>query len=84
VTRLKMYAAAVSVAALLAGILVNLYVLPAFMLLATPGVLFGLMAAGNTPDHNTVLIFLGNWFFYSLIFVALAEFARMFRRMRTR
>jgi hypothetical protein len=56
--------------------------MPEFTLPALPGVALGLMAAGNTPDNNNVIIFFGNWFSYALVFVVCAEIVLIFRRRR--
>ena len=80
--RLKLYALAVIVAAAFSWVLCSVYAMPEFILPALPGVMLGLMAAGNTPENNNVIIFFGNWFFYSLLFVVCAEIALIFRRGR--
>jgi hypothetical protein len=82
--RQQLYLLAVVVAGVLSWILVNVNVMPTFTLLATPGVLLGLMAAGNTPDDNRGFIFFGNSCFYFLVFAVLTELILAFRRMRTR
>jgi hypothetical protein len=84
VKRLKLYALAITIAAALSLILCSVYAMPAFTLPASPGVILGLMAAGNTPENNNVIIFFGNWFFYSLVFVGCAEIILIFRRGRGR
>jgi uncharacterized membrane protein YwaF len=84
VKRLKLYALAITIAAALSAVLCSVYAMPAFTLAASPGVALGLMAAGNTPENNNVIIFLGNWFFYSLAFVVCTEIVLIFRRGRGR
>jgi hypothetical protein len=84
VKRFKLYALAVSIAAAISWVLCSIHAMPAFNLLASPGVILGLLAAGNTPENNNVIIFFGNWFFYSLVFVACAEIVLLFRRGRRR
>jgi len=78
--RLKLYAVAVGVATAVGVFLSCVYAMPAFTLLTCPGVVFGLMAAGNTPANNNFLIFFGNWIFYSLVFVAVVECVLIFKR----
>lgn len=80
--RTKLYALAVAIAAAISWVLCSVYSKPAFTLPASPGVILGLMAAGNTPENNDVIIFFGNWFFYSLVFIVCAEIVLLFRRGR--
>jgi hypothetical protein len=82
VKRVKLYAAAIAIAAAFSWALSRVYAMPAFALPASPGVILGLMAAGNTPDNNNVIIFFGNWLFYALVFVVCAEIVLIFRRGR--
>jgi hypothetical protein len=84
VKRFKLYALAVTIAAAISWVLCSVYAMPAFTLPASPGVILGLMAAGNTPENNNVIIFFGNWFFYSLVFVVCAEIVLLLRRGRRR
>jgi hypothetical protein len=82
VKRLKSYAFAIAAAAAFSWVLCGVYAMPAFTFLASPGVILGLMAAGNTPDNNNVIIFVGNWFFYSLVFILFTEIVRICRNAR--
>jgi hypothetical protein len=84
VTRVKAYAVVGIVAAVLGGIVSAAYAMPSFTLLACPGVVLGLMAAGNTLDSNMGIIFFGNWLFYSLVFMVLAELVLFIKRARSR
>ncbi len=82
--RLKVYALATAIAAACSGLLCVVYAMPPFTLVASPGVVLGLMAAGNTPDNNDGLIFFGNWVFYSLVFFVIGEVIMFIRRARSR
>jgi hypothetical protein len=84
VRRSKVYAIAVAIGAAFGGVVSAAYAMPAFTLLASPGVLLGLMAAGNTPDSNMDIIFFGNWVFYSLVFMMCGELVLLIRRTRAR
>jgi hypothetical protein len=84
VRSLRFYAIAVICAAALSGLLCEVYAMPEFTLLAVPGVFFGLAAAGNTPDSNAVLIFFGNWFFYSIVFAISSEIVLLCLKARRR
>jgi hypothetical protein len=67
-------------AAAFSRFLVALYVMPEFTLLASPGVMLGLIAAGNTPANHNAIIFVGNWIFYSIVLVIFTEIVQIFRR----
>jgi hypothetical protein len=56
--------------------------MPEFVLLASPGVMLGLIAAGNTPANNNAIIFVGNWIFYSLVLVIFTEIVQIFRKAK--
>jgi hypothetical protein len=81
--RSKSYVLSVVAAAALSWFLCSVYVMPEFTLLASPGVMLGLMAAGNTPENNNAIIFVGNWLFYSLVFALLTEIVRIFRKAKS-
>jgi hypothetical protein len=82
VKRLKSYALAIAAAAVFSRVLCGVYAMAAFTRRASPGVILGLMADGNTPDNNNVIIFVGNWFFYSLLFILFTEIVLICRNAR--
>ena len=80
--RYRILLLSVLIGAVISGFLREVFVMPEFTLLAMPGIFFSMAVANNAHAFSLVLVFVGNWIFYSAVVGLLLVIARKVRAHR--